>query len=97
MICDSFEMKQFIIAIKGLDKRSIIAAADQEAFEAWRYAKCHRDSDLIPHRMIISYEQKLKHLVALLQCNLFPESTYAETFLSKDKPGAQEKKRERWK
>jgi hypothetical protein len=95
MICDSFEMKQFIEAIKGLDRKSIIAAADQEAFEAWRYTKCHHDSDMLHRQIIISYEQGLKNLVALLRCNLFSEGTYAERFLSKDKAEAQEKERER--
>ncbi len=89
MISESFEMKDFIEAIQSLDRTSIIAAADREALEAWRYARCHSDSDLIPHRMIISYEQKLKNLVALLRCNLFPESTYTEKFSSKDKPGGE--------
>jgi hypothetical protein len=82
-------MKQFIIAIKGLDKRSIIAAADQEAFEAWRYAKCHHHYNQIHRNTISSYEQGLKNLVTLLRCNLFPQSIYPERLFLKDKPESQ--------
>ena len=73
MISDSFDMKEFIQSVHGLDNMSIIAAADREAFDAWRCARSHRNSGPINLDSIISYEQKLKDLVAMLRCSLFDE------------------------